>query len=388
MYICIYMVGLSFFCLALEHFSCVNNYNAAWQTGTHSSIKTVEEGGNYRLEVRTTNEISMLSNTRGYSRHSAALKSMKDAATLQCALCPALRMKGRCKAHEVEQRFRTKIAAAKEKELHRSATELYLLQKEMLDDQQGTADAPKITPQIAIGNIVEELKKDNSYLQWNLEAEVMEMMTLSGIRPCRYSHQSQLLVALRPVRTSMKSIWSSELGAKGKLEVIHRTPSEQRLMAERKRVFASMTPLQRCVVCLLWQRGFVVPQKIICDVRRQMESVEDDSYGSDGECTAESKFQSEENRRVSVMSCQLSIGAVDLSSLPLVTAYIARNPDDLVIHKETLLHFTDGDAGEGKNQSHRPRRTAFFPSNWTEKHVNLSTPQHAHEVVGAIVWTL
>lgn len=328
--------------------------------------------------------MAMLSNTGGYSRHSHVLGFRKDAATLQCALCPALRAKGRCKAYQLETRLRAELAAQKERELRTTAMQLYSLQEEILQRgrEQGV-DTSEDDKQAVVEKIVGELKKEQSYVRWNLDVEVVERMTLLRTRPCRYSHQRDLLTVLKPRKGTAKLGSKHMEKAQGELGAAASGGAENRLSEEHRRIFEGLSPLQKCVVCLLWQRTFEIPQKVVCDVRRQVEV--ERGYDSDDQedaAVVDAAIEEEERRVVTVTTCRLSIGSVDLSSLPSVAAYIARHPNEPIIRTETWEHFTVWDA---KSKS---RRSALLPSSLTEKQVDLSTAACAHEVMGAVVWAL
>ncbi|ESS66678.1 hypothetical protein TCDM_04651 [Trypanosoma cruzi Dm28c] len=137
---------------------------------------------------------SMLSSTAGYTRRSRVLGRRRDDTTLCSTLCPAMRTRGSCRIYAREASVRASVAAEKEEELLRSATELFRLQEEVVQDG-AAADERQRTA--AIESIVAELKCEKSYENWSLDAAVAERMASLRLRCCPYSHRRELQMDLR-----------------------------------------------------------------------------------------------------------------------------------------------------------------------------------------------
>ncbi|RNF05290.1 hypothetical protein TraAM80_04581 [Trypanosoma rangeli] len=307
----------------------------------------------------------MLSSTGGYAKRSRVLGRRRDDTTLCSTLCPALRTHGFCRGYVQETSLRARVAAEKEEELLRSATELFRLQEEVLQDGAVTDERQRTA---AIDNIVAELKREKSYENWSLDVAVAERMASLRLRRCPYSHRREMQAELRQL-TRRESVRPSETTAQG---VQVKQPQKKCLSTQRQRVFGSLSPLQKCVVCLLWQGCFEVPLKVVCDLRRRLEAEMQMAEGGDVD---DADVETEEQRVVTVTACYPSLGVVDLSSLPHIVAYVSQHPDAAVIRPETAAHFTGGNV-------------LRLPRGVTEKQIDLSSPACAHELVEAIVWSL
>ncbi|RNF16098.1 uncharacterized protein Tco025E_05294 [Trypanosoma conorhini] len=306
----------------------------------------------------------MLSSTGGYVKRSRVLGRHRDDATLCSTPCPALRVRGFCRSHARETSLRAAAAAEKEAELLRSATELFRLQEELLQDGAATDERQRAA---AIASIVAELKREKSYENWSLDVAVAERMASLRLRRCPYSHRCELQAELRqPKRREKVGPGDAALEAKASWL------QKKALVARRRRAFGALSPLQKCVACLLWQGCFEVPLGVVCDVRRRAEAA---ALARDCGEVDDAAVAAEERRVVSVAACRPSLGAVDLSSLPRLVAYVAQHPGAAVIRPETAAHFTGGAALQ-------------LPRGVTEKQIDLSSPACAHELVEAVVWSL
>ncbi|PWU94145.1 hypothetical protein C3747_283g22 [Trypanosoma cruzi] len=307
---------------------------------------------------------SMLSSTAGYTRRSRVLGRRRDDTTLCSTLCPAMRTRGSCRIYAREASVRASVAAEKEEELLRSATELFKLQEEVLQDGAAADERQRAA---AIESIVAELKCEKSYENWSLDAAVAERMASLRLRCCPYSHRRELQMDLRQSKRRDTARKMKE--ANEQQEANEKRPLK-RVIAARQRVFSSLSPLQKCVACLLWQGSFEVPQRVVCDVRRHLEA----EMLLDG-CDADGvDVEAEEERVVTVTVFRPSLGVVDLSSLPQIVAYVSQHPDDAIIRPRTVAYFT------GSN-------TLRFPRGVSEKEIDIGSPACAHELVEAIVWT-
>ncbi|ESL05959.1 hypothetical protein TRSC58_06374 [Trypanosoma rangeli SC58] len=307
----------------------------------------------------------MLSSTGGYAKRSRVLGRRRDDTTLCSTLCPALRTHGFCRGYVQETSLRARVAAEKEEELLRSATELFRLQEEVLQDGVVTDERQRTA---AIDNIVAELKREKSYENWSLDVAVAERMASLRLRRCPYSHRREMQTELRQ-SMRRENVRPGETTTQG---VHAKQPQKKGLSTQRRRVFGSLSPLQKCVVCLLWQGCFEVPLKVVCDVRRRMEAEMQTAEGGDVD---DADVATEEQRVITVTACCPSLGVVDLSSLPHIVAYVSQHPDAAVIRPETAVHFTGGNV-------------LRLPRGVTEKQIDLSSPACAHELVEAIVWGL
>lgn len=371
----------------------------------------------------------MLSSTAGLSSRSAVLGYRSDTLTGLGKPCPHLK-KGKCKAYTRETVVRHTIAREKEDELRKKATRMYALQMDLiadageeaelqalLDASGGafSADPTKKAEMIAL--FIEELKQEPAYRQWNLEAALEEQLVREGVRRCPFTHRLATHEAMKRARQEHakadadlprgQRLDSSDRDRH--LQVTGTTPAaatEKALAAwraERARVFDSLTPLQRCVVCLLWQQTIHIPQHVVCDVRQELERlVEQERTGEDEAATEtylssaafEARVRAEEKRSVRRELCRPSVGLVDLSSLPQIAAYISQHPKCGVVRPETLAHFTGGGAGgNAETATAGPaRRTvhhvAVVPGRLAEKELDLSHAPRAEECVEALAWTL
>ncbi|EKF30576.1 hypothetical protein MOQ_005612 [Trypanosoma cruzi marinkellei] len=307
---------------------------------------------------------SMLSSTAGYTRRSRVLGRRRDDTTLCSTVCPAMRTRGFCRIYAREASVRASVAAEKEKELLCSATELFRLQEEVL---QNGAVADESQRTAAIESIVAELKREKSYENWSLDAAVAERMASLRLRCCPYSHRREMQMDLRQ---SKRRDMKRKMEEANEQQVVNEKRPPKSVIAARQRVFSSLSPLQKCVACLLWQGSFEVPQRVVCDVRRRVEA----EMLLDG-CDADGiDVETEEERMVSVTVFRPSLGVVDLSSIPHVVAYVSQHPDVAVIRPKTAAYFT------GSN-------TLRFPRSVSEKEIDIGSPACAHELVEAIVWT-
>ncbi|KAH8614564.1 hypothetical protein ERJ75_000678700 [Trypanosoma vivax] len=333
----------------------------------------------------------MLSSTGGYVRHSRALCSRMDEASMRTTLCPAMSKNGRCKAFACEMKIRAAVSAEKEKELVHSASELYALRMEVLGGDKPYVGEEGPQREAAIKEIVNELKQEQSYIRWSLDVAVTERMAQRGIARCLYSHQRNVLMATQqgPAVPSHYKM-DGDTAERNKDEKLNSSSGhvvceevDNHFAVERWRVFGDFSPMQKCVACLLWQRTFSVPKKVICDMQHRSAYCEGDC---EHQCDdAENEPLAEEEQVVSVTTCHGLVGAVDFSSLPNVVAYISQHPEDGVIRPETVAYFTrQSSFPNSKERSVLP----VIPPNITEKEVDLSVTSCAHEFVMAVVWTL
>ncbi|KAH9597783.1 hypothetical protein LSM04_007520 [Trypanosoma melophagium] len=340
----------------------------------------------------------MLSSTAGYTRRSRVLGQRRDETSLRTVLCPALRRSNRCRAHQREEQLRATLAAEHEQQLIRTATEMHTLQCELLPDATPTLDS-----------IIAELRRTPPYVQWSLDATTAERMAELRWRRCPYSHQRDIHAILRQQRRMDAKTGKQQEKEKQQL-LGGRRKGFAAAEARRRRVFNGLTPLQKCVVCLMWQRSFHIPQKVVCDVRRRME--EDLLENEESESEVNARVEAEEQQLVYVTVCRPTLGVVDLSSIPHIVAYISQHPEETVILPETLAHFIGSGTNNNNNNSnnsnnrhhhhhnknnHKPNKktsssdnsgNGIIPCLLTEKQVDISTTACAHELVEAILWTL
>ncbi|KAG5505668.1 hypothetical protein JKF63_05003 [Porcisia hertigi] len=441
----------------------------------------------------------MLSNTKGYQRFSRTLGYHSDDLSKLAKVCRHWRETGKCKAFNKEQEVRCEVAAAKEAELLKKATALYTMQMELMADVTGTgkddAEALELAQstmahgsfstdpakrQEVIGKLVEELKQEPAYLNWSLDAAVAERLVALKVKPCLYSHRADLNVALKRSRsengneatrlqeeqrrdeevsggsfannTAVASSSSAATATATSAEAMSKTnkDSDSDWAAERHRIYSTLTPLQRCVVCLLWQRTFRVAQGVMMDVRLALEKrartqheatgrVEPPSISSgcrtapplfdvlqkssqnkagpaDSEDALEAYLSSaafeelveqETNRVVSYVAFRPEFGLVDLSALPQLVAHLSTHPTCGVFLARTLTYFTGKalkrpgalpPAATSRPSKQKcddaPAPDSFhhllFPGRKpiTEKELDLSTSARANEVIEAIEWAL
>ncbi|KAG5506028.1 hypothetical protein GH5_05709 [Leishmania sp. Ghana 2012 LV757] len=371
----------------------------------------------------------MLSNTKGYQRFSRALGFHSDDLSKLGKVCHQWRETGKCKAYSKEQEVRREIGAAKEAELLKKATALYNTQMELIEDMagvdgsnaealelvqsampRGSFSADPAKRQEVIDKLVEELKQEPAYVNWSLDAAVAERLVELKVKPCPYTHRGDLNVALKRRRSEEDkeeaqlyeesrraevlrgSFTSGSVTASSSSAAAARTAestkdadgdSDGDWAAERHRIFNTLTPLQRCVVCLLWQRTFRAAQGLVMDVRLALEKQVTAQYevagrvepplianggvaaecsrhhphsaskhkveAADGEDALEAYLSSpafeelvehETKRVVPRIAFQPELGLVDLSALPQLVAHLSTHPTCGIFLARTLTYFT------------------------------------------------
>ncbi|KAG5479350.1 hypothetical protein LSCM1_04608 [Leishmania martiniquensis] len=372
----------------------------------------------------------MLSNTKGYHRFSRTLGFHSDGLSKLGKVCHHWRATGKCKAHNREQEVRREIAAAKEAELLKKAAALYKMQMELIEDMagadggeaealalvqssmsHGTFSADPAKRQEVIDKLIEELKQEPAYLNWSLDAAVAERLVELKVKPCPYTHREDLNATLKRHR-SVDVEEETQLHQESRTEEVRRgspisgssaaspscvaaitkkaqptkdanDDSESEWAAERHRIFSTLTPLQRCVVCLLWQRTFCAAQGLMMDVRLALEKQvtahhkvsgrvvppslsdsgveaewshhhlhaisEHEVEAADGEDVLEAYLSSpafeelvdrESKRMVPRVAFRAELGLVDLSALPQIVAHLSTHPTCGILLARTLTYFT------------------------------------------------
>ncbi|GET88264.1 hypothetical protein, conserved [Leishmania tarentolae] len=398
-------------------------------SASHIPTPTEEHIG--REKAQLLRALAMLSNTKGYQRFSRTLGFHSDDLTKLSKVCRQWRDTGKCKAYNREQEVRREIAAAKEAELLKKATALYTTQMELMEDIAGAdsneAEALELVQSAmlhgsfsadpdkreeVIGKLVEELKQEPVYLNWSLDAAVAERLVELKVTRCPYSHRGELSVALKRSRSEEDKeetrLHQQHRGEEGVLRgsstsgaasvssssaIVITTAtgptkdtgddSDGGWAAERHRIFRTLTPLQRCVVCLLWQRTFQVAQGLVMDVRlvlekqvtahhkatgrveppsiprsgvaaqssshRRQGDSEHDAQNVEGEDALEAYLSSpafeelveqETKRVVSRVAFRPELGLVDLSALPRLVAHLSTHPTCGIFLVRTLTYFT------------------------------------------------
>ncbi|KPA78142.1 putative mitochondrial hypothetical protein [Leptomonas pyrrhocoris] len=346
-----------------------------------------------------------------------------------------------------------------------------------------------------IDRLVAVLKQEPAYLNWSLDAAVAEKMVELHIAPCRFTHRGELATSLKRSRgaqdredvrvaqqqheeqqTSLKSVnvegaaEGEQRGAAGGVangDVTANRPStqaasssptrsgsamtlmermqEEKWAEQRHRIFQTLTPLQRCVVCLLWQRSYQVEQGVVCDVRLTLERRLTDVYDRTGRVVVKGVVVAERHRTTEeekgaetangdeddpldaylsssefeeLVECESKrvvtrvvfrpdYGMVDLSALPLLVAHLSSVPECGVVLARTLTYFTgsalaprqggqaeSGSGGGVVATDDRPAPADFhgllFPTRQpiAEKEVDLGGAGRANEVVEAVEWAL
>ncbi|XQJ26689.1 hypothetical protein NXY56_002654 [Leishmania guyanensis] len=372
----------------------------------------------------------MLSNSKGYQRFSRTLGFHSDDLSKLGKICHRWRETGKCKAYNREQEVRREIGAAKETELLKKATALYTMQKELMADMadakeddaeslelvqtamsRGSFSADPTKRQEVIGRLVEELKREPAYLNWSLDAAVAERLVELKVKPCPYTHRGDLNVALKRSRSG-EDKEETHLQQQRRTEVVRRESSTNGAAAvspaltvattktaeprkdaddesdggwtaERHRIFKTLTPLQRCVVCLLWQRTFQVAQGLVMDVRLALEKRviaqheatgrvappsisdegvvaqssplhqhnssthevknEDDKDALEAYLSSsvfEELVEQESKRVVPRVAFRPEFGLVDLSALPQLVTHLSTHPTCGILLARTLTYFT------------------------------------------------
>ena len=424
----------------------------------------------------------MLSNTKGYSRFSRALGYHREDLSALGQVCPTWRSTGKCKSYDKEQEIRRTLAAAKEAELLKKATSLYNAQMDLMADLGSVeGDAELLDSMTAQGGfstdpskkdemvqkLIAELKQEPAYLNWSLDADVAERMVELRVKPCRFSHRGELTASLKRSRSAQdreegrlaqqqqreqqEVLRSSNAEAAGRTKVEAAAPAHalssshslppmptsqprgsaaqqarahaqaQRWEEERHRMFQSLTPLQRCVVCLLWQRQYTVEQGVVCDVRLLLEkrlteqfertgrivvegavvaerrgtgnhksNAEDNDEDGGGDdpldrylssADFEQLVEQESKRKVTRVTFRPEFGTVDLSALSPLVAYVSSTPGCGVFLARTLIYFT-GEA-LAPRQSAAPSQAAHNRSSNSERSGSSATDQRVEVVVEA-----
>ncbi|CAG9573285.1 conserved hypothetical protein [Leishmania major strain Friedlin] len=369
----------------------------------------------------------MLSNTRGYQRFSHTLGFHSDDLSKLSKVCHQWRETGKCKAYNREQEVRREIAAAKEAELLKKATALYTMHMELMADMAGAdggdAEALELVQgamsrgsfptdpakrEEAIGKLVEELKQEPVYLNWSLDAAVAERLVELKVKRCPYNHRGDLNLALKRGRNEedeeemqhrseeevLRGSSTNGAAAASSSSAVAATTaagptkaagdnSDGGWAAARHRIFRTLTPLQRCVVCLLWQRTFQVAQGLVMDVRLALEKrvtaqhkatgrveppsipssgvaaqslshrphggSQNDVKNADSEDALEAYLSSpdfeelverETKRVVPRVAFRPEFGLVDLSALPQLVAHLSAHPTCGIFLARTLTYFT------------------------------------------------
>ncbi|KPI89535.1 hypothetical protein ABL78_1303 [Leptomonas seymouri] len=436
----------------------------------------------------------MLSNTKGYSSFSRSLGYHRDSLSVLGQVCPAWKKTGKCKAYSTEQQVRRTLAAAKDEELRKKATSLYDAQMDLVADLGSVEGDAELLGSVAaqvgfsmdpakkeemLGKLVAVLKQEPAYLNWSLDAAVAEKMVELRIKPCRYTHRGELTTSLKRSRSAQekeevqlmrqqqqeqqealestnnnshaeekqKDTGADAVAVASVCRQSARPASSTATMSrqakrweeERHRIFQSLTPLQRCVVCLLWQRHYCVEQGVICDVRLMLEKRLTELYDRTGIAVVEgavvakrrnttvgreeddgedpldaylssAKFEEvverESKRVVTRVAFRPEFGMVDLSALPQLVAHLSSTPACGVFLARTLTYFTgkvlaqrsgvskEGSVGYNTEKDDRPAPTNFhyllFPSRKpiSEKEVDLGGTARADELVEALEWAL
>lgn len=401
----------------------------------------------------------MLSNTSGLTTFSRSLGFHRDTLSQLALPCPDQRKKGRCRAFQREQVERRQIAAAKEAELLAKATAMYNLQLDLLDEGGSsiaglsvaefgsvlTADPAKKDEVIA--SFLQELKQEPAYLNWSLDAAVAERLVELRIVHCPYSHRAEVQTVLKRSRADqtqellqLEPRQEQELRPGGDAAASRRRRliSEAAWLAERRRIFSTLTPLQRCVVCLLWQRAFDAPRNLLGDVRRELEKLAESAYeqqhqqpssppqgrrhGASPVLFSSEVLESEESldaylaspafqslveaeaaKIVTQVVFRPDLGVIDLSHLPTIVAHLSTTqPSHRLLNDATLQYFMGELAADGTpvgedqspqrrgQMSAKKQRHVLFESRpaVSAKEVELSGAAQAEEVVEAIEWSL
>ncbi|CBZ33846.1 hypothetical protein, conserved [Leishmania donovani] len=369
----------------------------------------------------------MLSNTKGYQRFSHTLGFHSDDLSKLSKVCHQWCETGKCKAYNKEQEVRREIAAAKEAELLKKATALYTMHMELMADMagadgddaealelmqsamsRGSFPADPAKREEVISKLVEELKQEPVYLNWSLDAAVAERLVELKVKRCPYNHRGALNLALKRGRSEEDE---EEMLHRSEEEVLRGSSTNGAAAASsssavatttaagpakdtgddsdggwaeaRHRIFRTLTPLQRCVVCLLWQRTFQVAQGLVMDVRLALEKrvtaqhkatgrveppsiscsgvaaqssshrphggSQNDVKDADGEDALEAYLSSpafeelverETKRVVPRVAFRPEFGLVDLSALPQLVAHLSAHPTCGIFLARTLTYFT------------------------------------------------
>ncbi|KAK7200165.1 hypothetical protein NESM_000067200 [Novymonas esmeraldas] len=422
----------------------------------------------------------MLSNTKGTQRCSRALGGRSDELSKLGKLCHVWRDTGKCKAYSRELEVRHQIAAAKEAELLKKATALYTMQAELMADmaEEDGAEAtallstavqhtdPAAATQV-IERLVEELKQEPAYLNWSLDAAVAERMVELHVRPCPFAHRGDVTVTLKRHRSEQakeEAHRQQQHGLEEAALLAGRRPGSTGAVAaedtdaedadaedaddgaaERCRLFHALTQLQKCVVCLLWQRHIRVAQGLVMDVRLALEKratvlyeatgtvvapslqaaddapqqqqhqqhqqpashprssssgtgQEDGADGADAldsylsSAAFEALVEEEAARVVTRVTFRPELGLVDLSALPRLVAHLSANPTCGLVHARTLAFFTGTTVArrcrDAPVSAKASRHLSPQGRGLTAKEVDLSTAARADEVVEAVEWVL
>eukprot|EP00796_Vickermania_ingenoplastis_P012381 gene12381-8507_t len=138
----------------------------------------------------------MLSDTTTRLGRSAVLGFHASDQTNLQRLCPTLRKTGRCPRYNKEMQLRREIARKMESKIKKKATELYELQKELLEEEEEVVEddisqkenKKQRSKAYIIGKLVEEVKQEPAYRNWSLDADVAEAMVNAGVRSCHFAH--------------------------------------------------------------------------------------------------------------------------------------------------------------------------------------------------------
>lgn len=312
-----------------------------------------------------------------------------------------------------------------------------------------------------IEQLIRELKQEPGYVHWNLEAAVAERMVQQRVRPCRYSHRAEALQSLKRARRlsdaedadlqqrqrqedaehalrgsagpgheraaesapSPSAASSSSPSSPGDVMTSKGHQERQRaaLAEERMGVFASFTPLQRCVTAMMWQRSLRLPQHVVCaDVRRAVEEeaeaemrakAADMSEADVDEALEafldspafEDRVRAAENAVCERVIFRPSLGALELSFLPQIVSYLSKLATHHPVHgrsakgkvtaselplTDATLAFFGSSASQLFTQVQAGVRGTAKRVTLTEKELDLSAAQRAVELVEAMEWTI
>lgn len=252
----------------------------------------------------------MLSDTSRSSRKGSSFV-LGFHATAERALerwCPVEKKKGKCVAFNTQCVLRKELANEMEKRIRLKAEALYVLQCELTEEEReahveeeleeiaietGGGRTPKQSCAVSsfdcaprnreyvVKELILQLKREPEYKHWSLDAAVAEEMGLRGVRPCPYSHRGGsesgerggmgTLSAAFDTKTasptwSLSSLFPFSSDCRSSGLRLPTSPCRGKEWDLRRRwLFSQLSPLQKNIVCLLWQQCCVVPLFVVCD---------------------------------------------------------------------------------------------------------------------------